>query len=313
MKAIMYHYVRNTNKEFPFFRYLSTQNFIQQLDYFEKKYGFVTYNNFASFMRNNSSYENIKNKVILTFDDGFKDHYKNVFPELIKRGLFGIFYIPTGVYSRQKALDVHRIHYLIGKVGGKKLIDYIENKIKPEMINEGEYNLFKETTYTNQENDHYTQQFKKTFNYYIKYEYREVFLDAIVKKFSSDEEIFKNLYMSIDEIREMQQQGMIIGSHGVNHFVLSKLSIDEQEKEINNSFEFLENQLGKSDIKTFCYPYGGVETFNTDTKSILTNCECDFSFTTQARDIKLNDFTDDPQALPRYDCNMFPFGKSSLG
>ena len=42
MKAIMYHYVREFNSKFPYFRYLDINNFEKQLDYFEQRYGFVS-------------------------------------------------------------------------------------------------------------------------------------------------------------------------------------------------------------------------------------------------------------------------------
>lgn len=118
MKVIMYHYVRTSNKRFPYFRYLSLENFCKQLDYFKEKFGFVTYDDFMELTQNIAYFEKLKNKVLLSFDDGFIDHYISVLPELLKRDTFGLFFIPTGIYQRQKALDVHRIHYLIGQNGG---------------------------------------------------------------------------------------------------------------------------------------------------------------------------------------------------
>lgn len=118
MKAIMYHYARHSHKNFPYFRYLSVENFCKQLDFFEKTFGFVRREDFLNLAHDTSGFENLKNKILLTFDDGFIDHYSFVLPELLKRKLFGLFFIPTGVYGRQKALDVHRIHYLLGMGGG---------------------------------------------------------------------------------------------------------------------------------------------------------------------------------------------------
>jgi len=91
MKIIMYHYVRKHSKEFPYFKYLHIKDFKKQLDYFEQKFGFVKKDDFINAF-------NIKNNkmpqgVVLTFDDGLKDHYKYVLPELLKRNLWGIFYI----------------------------------------------------------------------------------------------------------------------------------------------------------------------------------------------------------------------------
>lgn len=313
MKAIMYHYVRSSDPKLPYFRYLNTKNFIKQLDYFEKEYGFVSYEEFLGILKGFIPFENVQNKIILTFDDGFKDHYTNVLPELKKRNLFGIFYIPTGVYLKQKALDVHRIHYLLGKVGGQKLMESANRLIQPHMLNQEAHQHFEQYTYTLQNNDQFTQRFKQTFNYYLKYKYRETLLDTLVKEFSSDQEIFSDLYLCIEDLKTMDREGMVIGSHGVNHLVFSKLSLKQQNYEIYNSFNFLKNILGEMKIKTFCYPYGGVNTFTLQTISLLNKCKADFSFTTNSGEITQESLFKDPQTLTRYDCNRFPYGEASLG
>ena len=46
----------------------------------------------------------------------------------------------------------------------------------------------------------------------------------------------KEFYLSIENMKEMQTEGMIIGSHTVNHKVMSSLNFNEQNKEIINSF-----------------------------------------------------------------------------
>ena len=106
MKAIMYHYVREHDDSLPFFKYLHINNFIKQLDYFSNKFGFVNKNEFFDYVTHPSPIKtlvrSIKNKIVLTFDDGFKDHYKYVLPELIKRDLWGIFYIPISPYYSYK-------------------------------------------------------------------------------------------------------------------------------------------------------------------------------------------------------------------
>ena len=118
MKAIMYHYVRNPHKKLPHFVYLSAQNFKKQLDFFEKHFGFVRFEDFCALSESTSHFHTLQNKILPTFDDGFIDHYRYVLPELLKRKIFGLFFVPTGIYEKRKALDVHRIHFLLGSIGG---------------------------------------------------------------------------------------------------------------------------------------------------------------------------------------------------
>ena len=94
----MYHYVRPYNRSYPHFNSLDICTFKKQLDFFEKEYGFLTKSEYQYSIKNSSNPKG----VVLTFDDGFKDHVDYVLPELIKRGLWGIFYISTGVYQKKK-------------------------------------------------------------------------------------------------------------------------------------------------------------------------------------------------------------------
>jgi hypothetical protein len=42
---------------------------------------------------------------------------------------------------------------------------------------------------------------------------------------------------------------------------------------------------------------------------LLKTNNCSFSFNVEPRDIDTKDLSDRQQALPRYDCNMFPHGQ----
>ena len=50
----MYHYVREYDNQYPYFRYLDIRNFRKQLDFFEKKYGFVKKSEWDDFVNFNS-------------------------------------------------------------------------------------------------------------------------------------------------------------------------------------------------------------------------------------------------------------------
>ena len=89
---------------------------------------------------------------------------------------------------------------------------------------------------------------------------------------------------------------------------MSKLSLEDQKQEIENSFSFLEEVTGGLQIKTFCYPYGGFHTFTDGTMKLLDKEKVKFSFNVEAREISSNDLFNNQQALPRFDCNQFPHG-----
>ena len=99
----------------------------------------------------------------------------------------------------------------------------------------------------------------------------------------------------------MQKNNMIIGSHTYDHPVMSRLNIDDQKFQIEQSFKFLEKLLPTPKIKTFCYPYGGFHSFNQNTEQILEDNGCIFSFNVEQVDIEISDILNKPHALPMYD------------
>lgn len=305
MKAVMYHYVREEQVELPYFKFLHVNDFKKQLDYLEDNFSILHPQDLKGSIANG----NVKNGAVLTFDDGLKDHHQYVFPELMRRGLSGIFYISTGIYENRKILDVHRLHLLLGKAGGEEIYNCLMKLVTDDMLSHAHINEFKTLTYINQTNDEFTPLAKRILNYFISYQHRGKIIDELMNiYFGNEAELFKSFYLDNSEIADMQGNGMILGSHTATHPVLSKLTAAEQQIEIVASFDYLEKVTGGLPYKTFCYPYGGFHSFTKDTEDILHNQHCLFSFNVENRDIEVNDIINRPQALPRYDCNYFPHG-----
>ncbi|MBF0251423.1 MAG: polysaccharide deacetylase family protein [Alphaproteobacteria bacterium] len=310
MKAIMYHYVRPTPADLPFSRYLHIDDFRKQLDFFAADEGFVTREDFLAVFDGGP----IPDKgVVLTFDDAIDDHYRHVLPELRLRGLWGLFYVPTGMYAGGGMLDVHRVHYLLGRHGGMAMLAELEAMVEPRMLRSDHVAEFQHKTYRSQTNDEATTEFKRMLNYFVDIEWRDRLLDRLMERFADAEVVSRDWYMSSRDIRDMQHAGMIIGSHSISHPVFSRLPVADQEREIVGSFAYLEDVTGGLAVRTFCYPHGGFHTFTADTERLLDEHRCRFSFNVEPRDISRDDIHHRPQALPRYNCNMFPHGKARFG
>lgn len=71
-------------------------------------------------------------------------------------------------------------------------------------------------------------------------------------------------FMSLIQLKELVESGWEIGSHTLNHFRLTKISLEEAEKEIRDSKKALE-ELG-FEINGFAYPHG---TYNQDIIEIV--------------------------------------------
>lgn len=78
-------------------------------------------------------------------------------------------------------------------------------------------------------------------------------------------EIGKAGYLTLDELKEMQQYGLEIGSHTSDHLDLTTLDAHTQRRQLKESKTFLE-WSGLSTIYSFSYPNGA---FNADLEKIL--------------------------------------------
>ncbi|MDR9382126.1 MAG: polysaccharide deacetylase family protein [Natronomonas sp.] len=309
MKAVMYHYVRPDGHRPPDYYYLDLDDFRRQLDYFAAAFNLIDRKTFLEAVAGDRRLP--EDAVVLTFDDGLLDHYRFVYPELDARGLWGIFYVPTGPYRDEKLLDVHRIHLLVGRYGGAKLLDPLLDVVGEGMITDRRIEQFRTYTYRRQDDAEHTKRVKRILNYFVAEDARDEVLTRLEAEFSNATVDAGDYYISEDHLKEMHANGMLIGSHSVTHRVLSKLDVDEQRKEISSSFAFLNRVLDGLSVRTFCYPYGGFHTFTDDTERLLDASDCRFSFNVEPRDVSRSDVDDRPQALPRYDCNEFPHGDAS--
>lgn len=302
MRAIMYHYVRPHDPAFPHFRYLDIVTFRRELDRLSENHHWASREEILDSIRTGQP---VPNGLILTFDDGFHDHYAHVFPELHRRNIPGIFYVPTRPLHDGQLLEVHRTHLLLGRHGGHRIFERLQQLVTEDMLSHKHVAEFFSIPYRSQTNDQWTVAVKRTLNYLIDYAVRPRIMETLAREFLPDESrLARDFYLTPDQFREMHENGMIIGSHTVNHPCMSKLSLADQRREIHDSFSLLERTLGPLALKTFCYPYGGSHSFNADTEQLLADAGCHFSFSVEYRDINSHDLLHRPQALPRYDCNM---------
>ncbi len=298
MKIITYHYIRDFSKEFPYFNSLYKKKFLKQLDYFEKKFGII---------ENESEIYKENNKVLLTFDDGLKDHLFAA-QELAKRKKIGIFFPLTNHFDGTKELlNVHKTHLILGKIKPKIALEDLkfllrkfDKKEIPNSINskfKTIYKLFKD----NKQKD----EFKKIINYsnLNNFKTKKQALNILMKKYKI-KITANNFYLTKKEIELISGLGMIIGCHTHSHHLLSNLSYKKQSSEIKKSKNILKKILNK-DVKFFCYPYGNKYSYNKNTIKLLRKNKFFYSFTDIHKSVSHKKLNSNSYEIPRYDCNQF--------
>lgn len=310
MNVLMYHYVRPAPADLPYFRYLHRDDFAAQLDALARDYTIVTA---AGFLEMLSGAAVPENSVLLTFDDGLRDHYDHVLPILEDRGLTGLFFVLADPPPDGKMFDVHAVHHLLGRHGGPAVLGALEAALDPAMIDDAKKALFDRSVYRHQSNDSSTQAVKKILNYFVAEAHRTELIAKVQSALGMGEGTGATLYLSQDQLRDMHRRGHLVASHGATHRVLRTLPEREQRDEIDRSFRWLDGALGDRAHRIFCYPYGGPDTYDSRTIGVLEALGCRAAFAVEPRPLRDSDLRTRPMALPRFDCNMFPFGTASLG
>jgi peptidoglycan/xylan/chitin deacetylase (PgdA/CDA1 family) len=294
MKIIMYHYVRPKSNDNGNLRYLTSDQFQSQLDFFDKNYDFLSIEEFKYNFENNI----LSKKVLLTFDDGLIDHFDYVFPILKERNIKGIFYVPSSILINKKILNVHKIHYLLSKIDARsiyveseKIIKGFEMKISKQI---------KKETYSYSSHDDYELRLKKLFNYKLTFEEANLATDNLINYFNLNDKYFYDLYLNKNQIKEMYNDGQIFGSHTLNHKILSSLNYKDQLHEIKDSFNILSEYIDDS-FRSISYPFGYKFTYNTDTFEALKNQKVDYAFIFDNKIMSsFNNYE-----ISRIDCNNF--------
>jgi len=311
MKAVMYHYVRKPLSEVPYFTYLDSDQFEKQLDYFSENYSIITREQYLTALNNGQA---PANSLVLTFDDGLADHYDFVRPALLKRKMWGMFFISTSPYSEHRLLDVHRTHYLLGRIGGAEFLKQVNSRIKEEMLLRDRIEILQSNTYTHQNNREAVTSVKRLLNYLIRPDARREILDEIIREIVGDEELLaKRFYLSVEQITQMVDDGFGIGCHAHSHTLLSNLSQSEQRYEVLESTRILDRLTEGRLFPCFCYPYGGRHSYDRNTLTLIETAKYASGFSVESRDIANSDLVNYKFELPRYDCNEFPHGRAVVG
>ncbi|MFS1874872.1 polysaccharide deacetylase family protein [Enterovibrio norvegicus] len=299
IKVIMYHYVREFCEQQPNLNFLHIDDFCKQLDFFQENGGVLTREGWSNFINGDQSVSGF----LLTFDDGFVDHYKYVYPELKKRGLLGVFYVNSKPILDEEFCDVHAIHYLLSAIDHNLIFKYLvknHNLMVEQRYSDG--------TYSKQISNQYEIECKRFLNYQLTEITRGRVLLDLFEHFKIDiKEALSNVYLTPEQVKEMHDGGMLIGAHAHSHNLMGKMPYAQQKLEVEKSTSLMKKLTGLDSV-SFCFPYGGVDSYNNETLEILREIEVPYAFVVNSADLKSSHLIDSCYELPRFDCNEFKHG-----
>lgn len=305
---VNYHYVRSLERSrYPHIKALATDAFEDQLSYFQRRYTIIRMEELMEAIRTPEA-ALPDNALLLTFDDGYIDHFTTVFPILFTRGIQGSFFPPVQAVRDRRVLDVNKIHFTLAAAADEARL--VEDLFKMLDSYRQEWRL--------ESNDHYYRTFavsdrfdsaqvifvKRLLQKGLPDGVRERIVDSLFKRYvSQDEAAFaETLYLTAAQLQCMRAAGMFIGSHGYKHCWLNSLTPAAQETEVDRSLEYL-SEIGVIDSKAWVmsYPYGGYD------QTLLQTVErkgCAVGLTVHSAVADLGRCS--RLELPRFDTNDFP-------
>lgn len=281
LTSVMYHYVRNA-EDTPYrgINAVREEAFIRQVNHLMRTASSLNIGLIKELLNNPSVLEH--DLFALTFDDGLKEHAHFVTDVLSDKKIPGFFFIPSAPITEGRVLPVHKNHFLLSELEISAYTEMVKKELDHRAI-EMDWQINLETLRkTYRWDDASTALLKYVLNYKLDNIQRELILDAIFASVFGDEKAFASaLYVSIDELKQMESSGMIIGGHSHSHNVLSHLSDEKGKEEIDRNFRFLEKVLGSKDLWTFSYPFGKKSTYNNQLMSCLRDWNVHIAFNTE--------------------------------
>jgi peptidoglycan/xylan/chitin deacetylase (PgdA/CDA1 family) len=205
-----------------------------------------------------------RNAVAVTFDDGYRDNYTNAFPLLRELGL------PATIFLTTDALDR----------GGLLWHDRVFDAFHRSRNEEARASFTAELGRLRR----------------VSPEERDRRIVSLLEELGVEENGASGWEkMSWPEAREMASQGISFGAHTVDHPILTRVSESEARRQIRESKERIEKELG-SRITMFAYPNGGAADFNRSTEKLVEEEGFSLAVTTVAG---ANDESTNPFALRR--------------
>lgn len=301
----MYHYTRELkNSRYPSIKGLDINLFRHQVEFFTKNFNVVTMQQVMDAME--SKGELPPNALLMTFDDGYIDHYTFAFPILDEFKVQGSFFIPGSIIRSNKLLDVSKVHYILACANVRDLVSDLRKMI--DYYRGQEYQLASSEEYY--EKYAIGNRFDDGNVIFIKRMLQTVLPERLRSSIASDlftryvgikeETLSRELYMSEEQIGVLKRHGMFIGVHGYEHCWLGNVSVDKMKTDIAAGLEALDGYIDRKKW-VMNYPYGSYNSYVLDFVSEMGAC---LGLTTEVGIANIG--VDNPLILPRLDCNDFP-------
>ena len=302
LRVVMYHYIRDLSAAaFPNLKGMQIDDFRRQVTQLSENFEIASIESALDFLT--GEYRPRRDLCLLTFDDGLRDHYDNVMPFLHEKRIRGVFFVITGCLEERKMAAVHMHHFLMAALGfqeyadafGRKALSLSPDAFLPLNIDSARA----AQTYPWDPPD--VANFKYFFHFGMDCDLRDRAVRELFSECIGNEQAFaEQLYVTWDEARQMQKQGMAIGGHTHQHRPLAGMAARDLAWDLETCYRLLRQKLMPQAVWSFSYPYGKKDSFHLRAVRKLQQLGFRCAFSTELGD---NRRGSDCFMVGRSDCN----------
>lgn len=304
--VVMYHYVRPLERSrYPEIKGLEASLFREQIRYLKAHYNIISMDDFVAAKLAGAGLP--RRTCLLTFDDGYSDHYDYAFPVMMDEGVTGAFYPPRSVVLARQVLEVNKTHFILASEPDKARLeaelDGLVEASRDRFDLPPLAQLKAEFRQANRFDPAEVIYVKRLLQHALPDALRAELAAKLFERYvSADEQAFaEELYISVEQARVMAGCGMHFGGHGDRHLWHARLDEAGQRGEIGGATKLLDLIGVAADKRTYCYPYGD---YNDTTLSLLKDYGYQAGFTAK---VGLADWNAEaPYQLSRLDTNDLP-------
>lgn len=194
------------------------QRFEKHIKYLRKHYEIIPLDKMVNSIKGSS--EIPENSIVITFDDGYKSNYSEVFPVLKKHNIPATVYLTTDIIGTNEKFWWTKVRELRKLSKNKKSVSVPKNSYLKSIPEEEKRKIIKDLT----EKLDYNPKRREALNW--------------------------------EEVKEMHESGLVtFGAHTHTHPILTNVSLKKAKEEIRKSKEKIESKLDIK-VKHFAYPNG---------------------------------------------------------
>jgi peptidoglycan/xylan/chitin deacetylase (PgdA/CDA1 family) len=277
------------------------QEFAGQLAYLRRHYTPIRLSDLAAAAGNAN--ELPPSPVVLTFDDGYRSHATVVAAMLSEARIPATFFPIASSLIDREVVTVNKIQCILASADIGWLISRVESAI--ERDGAGEIARYRQRWFKASRWDSAEVVYvKRLLQHALADDIREPLVSELFRRLVTSDEraLADDLYMTVEQARQLHADGMTIGAHADRHLRLPTLSRQQQAREIDGALRVLDAiGVARND---FAYSYANGD-YDDHSMALLRERGCRVAVSTRAELAAIA--ADALLALPRLDTNDLPF------